>query len=182
MRPARVGALIGAVGGALFLAINASAVPEPWPAYVRGAGVVSFLLVVWLVLRVPDDPHAYAPDARQLQAFWITVALEVVAIVGGAQLFIRVFDRPAATLPWVAIVLGVHWLVFHVVFARDVFVWLGWLTLTCGVVGMLVALTQAGPPESVAIVSGLFTGVVMLGCVGVDAARTRKALLRWKKT
>lgn len=182
MNPARVGALIGAVGGILFVEINAGAVPQPWPAYIRGAGAVAFLLVVWLVLRVPDDPNALRPEPRQLQAFWITVALEVVAIVGGAQLFVRVFDRPDATLPWVAIVLGVHWLVFHVVFTQDVFVWLGWLTLACGVVGMVVALTRAGSPESVAIVSGVLTGVVMLGCVGVDASRTRRSLLRWKRT
>lgn len=182
MKPARVGALVGAVGGVLFVEINAGAVPAPWPAYVRVAGALAFMLVVWLVLRVPDDPNAYRPDPRQLQAFWITVVLEVVAIIGGAQLLVRVFDRPAASLPWVAVVLGVHWLVFHVVFAQEVFVWLGWLTLACGVVGMVVALTQVGPPESVAIVSGVLTGVVMLGCVGVDASRTRRALLRWKRT
>ena len=75
-----------------------------------------------------------------------------------------------------------QWRVFRGGCTEDVLVGLGWLTLACGVVGMVVALTRAGPPESVAIVSGVLTGVVMLGCVGVDASRTRRALLRWRQT
>ena len=73
--------------------------------------VVWFLWDVCAIMRVPEDPDAVRPDARQMQAFWIVVALEVVLIIGGRQLAIRVLDLPSASLPWVATVLGVHWLV-----------------------------------------------------------------------
>ena len=100
-----------------------------------------FLWDVRAIMRVPENPDAVRPDARQMQAFWIVVALEVVLIIGGTQLAIRVLDMPSASLPWVATVLGVHWLVFRMVFRENVFLWLGCFTLACGVVGLMVALT-----------------------------------------
>ena len=174
---ASIGALVGAVGGLLFVVINAGPLGSPWTAPVIVLGVLAFAFVVWDILRVPEDPDLVQPDSRQLQAFGITVGLEVLAIVGGAQLLIRVADKPEASLPWVAVVLGVHWLVFHRVFGREIFVWLGWLTLGCGVTGLMVALTDVGEPWTVPLISGVLTGAVMLGCVGVDASRRRRELL-----
>jgi membrane protein implicated in regulation of membrane protease activity len=87
---------------------------------------------------------------------------------------------PSASLPWVATVLGVHWLVFRMVFQEEVFLWLGWFTLSCGVVGLMVALTGVAEENALAataITSGLIVGVVMLGAVWVDARRRRDALL-----
>jgi hypothetical protein len=177
---ARIGALVGAVGGVLFLLLNAWPLGEPWAPLVQVIGVAWFLLVVWAVMRVPDDPDAVKPDARQMQAFWIVVALEVVLIIGGTQLAIHVLMTPSASVPWVATVLGVHWLVFRMVFREDVFLWLGWFTLTCGVVGLLVALTGVAGTDALgatAIASGLLVGVIMLGAVGIDAGRRRQRLL-----
>lgn len=177
---ARVGALIGAVGGVLFLLLNAWPLGDPWTNVVRVVGALWFLWVARAILRVPDDPDAYRPEARQMQAFWIVVILEVALIVGGTQLAIRVLDIPSASVPWVATVLGAHWLAFRLVFQQDVFLWLGWLTLACGVVGLMVALTGiAGSDASAAtaIGSGLIVGAVMLGAVGIDARRRREALL-----
>ena len=138
---ARVGALVGAVGGLLFVLLNAWPLGDPWANTVRVIGGLWFLGVLWAIWRVPDDPDAVRPGARQMQAFWIVVAIEVVLIIGGTQVAIRVLDLPSASLPWVSTVLGVHWLVFRMVFREDVFLWLGWFTLTCGLVGLLVALT-----------------------------------------
>ena len=174
---ARVGALIGAVGGLAFILFNAWPMGDLWSQLAMAIGVVWFLWVLRAILRVPDDPDAYKPDARQMQAFWIVVVLEVLLIVGGTQLAIRVLDLPSASLPWVATVLGVHWLAFRLVFQQEVFLWLGWFTLTCGLVGLMVALTGVGGAEATAIASGLVVGVVMLGAVGIDARRRRQALL-----
>ncbi|HEU4998415.1 MAG TPA: hypothetical protein VFT68_05675 [Lapillicoccus sp.] len=177
---ARVGALIGAVGGLAFLLVNSWPFPEPYRSVITVAVVLWFIWTVWEVLRVPDDPDAVRPDARQLRTFWIVVAVEVVLIVGGAQLFIRVLDNPSASLPWIATVLGVHWLVFRSVFREDVFLWLGTLTLTCGVTGLLVALTgvaEENTAAATAIASGFLVGVVMLGAVLIDARRRRAALV-----
>jgi hypothetical protein len=177
---ARVGAIIGAVGGLAFLLVNSWPFPEPYRSVITVAVVLWFLWTVWEVLRVPDDPDAVRPDARQLRTFWIVVAVEVVLIVGGAQLFIRVLDNPSASLPWIATVLGVHWLVFRSVFREDVFLWLGTLTLTCGLTGLLVALTgvaEENTAAAIAIASGFLVGVVMLGAVLIDARRRRAALV-----
>ncbi len=178
---ARVGALIGAVGGLAFVLFNSWPLGDPWTNVAIGIGVLWFLWDVRAIMRVPENPDAVRPDARQMQAFWIVVALEVVLIIGGTQLAIRVLDMPSASLPWVAIVLGVHWLVFRMVFREDVFLWLGFFTLTCGVVGLMVALTGVAGSDSLAataITSGLLVGIVLLVAVGVDAGRRRQALLR----
>lgn len=177
---ARIGALIGAVGGELFVLLNAWPLGDLFGTMVRTFGTLWFLWVVWAIMRVPEDPDAYRPDARQMQAFWIVVALEVIFIVGGTQVAIRVLDIPSASLPWVATVLGVHWLVFRVVFQEDVFLWLGWFTLTLGLVGLVIALTGVAEENALgatAISSGLIVGLVMLGAVHVDAHRRRQALL-----
>lgn len=176
MNGAKVGAAVGLVGGLLFVVLNGPVLPVPWPTVVIAAGVVLFLFTIRTVLRTPPDPDSYRPDERQMQAFWITLGLEAAAIFGGAFVIVRVLDRPDASLPWISLVLGVHWLVFHRVFGEPVFLWLGWLTLTCGVIGMLAALTQIGPPASATVVSGLLTGAVMLIVVNVDARRRRRAL------
>jgi hypothetical protein len=175
---ARIGALIGAVGGVLFIVFSAGVLPSPWSTITVATGIFGFLWVVWLILRVPDDPDAYQPDARQMQAFWIVVALEVVAIFAGSNVAIHVLDRPDASLPWIATVLGLHWLAFRLVFQEDVFLWLGWFVLSCGIVGLMVAILEVGPSGSSAIASGMLTGLVMLGCVGIDASRRRGRLLR----
>ncbi len=177
MNGARVGALIGLVGGVVFVVVNGFLLPSPWSEVVIGIGVLMALLATRTVLRAKPDPTAYRPDARQMQAFWITIGLEVVALVGGGLLVNQVLHVPAASLPWFSLVLGVHWLVFKTVFQQDVFLWLGWFTLTLGVVGMVAALTQVGPPESAAVISGLLTGLVMVGTIAVDARRRRQRAL-----
>jgi hypothetical protein len=174
---ARVGALIGAVGGLAFILFNSWPLGDVWSNVAIVLGVIWFLWDLFAIWRVPDDPDAFRPDARQMQAFWIVVALEVLLIIGGTQLIIRVLDMPSASVPWVATVLGVHWLAFRLVFQQDVFLWLGWFTLTCGLVGLMVAFTGLGGPEATAIASGLVVGVVILGAVGIDARRRRRALL-----
>lgn len=177
---ARVGALIGAVGGLAFLMINSWPIPEPYRSVVTVAVVVWFLWVAWEIIRVPNDPDAVRPDARQMRTFWIVVAVEVVLVFGGAQLFIRVLDNPSASLPWVTTVLGVHWLVFRAVFREDVFLWLGCLTLACGLTGLLVALTgvaEENTAAATAICSGFIVGLVMLGAVLVDARRRQAQLV-----
>jgi len=175
---AKVGALIGLVGGLVFVLVNVFVLPAPWPTVIIAAAVVVALLALRTVLRTGPVLGEFRPDRRQMQAFWITVGLEVVALVGGGFVINSVLNTPAASLPWICLVLGVHWLVFKTVFQQDVFLWLGWFTLTLGVIGMVAALTQIGPPESPIVVSGLLTGLVMIGTVAFDARRRRQRSLK----
>jgi hypothetical protein len=174
MNGSKVGALVGAVGGLLFVLLNANVLPSPWSAVVVVVGVLLFVLIVRLVLRTPPDPAAYRPVERQMQALWITIGLEVVALVGGAFVLVTVLDAPAAALPWISLVLGVHWLVFYRVFVQDVFLWLGWLVGMCGVVGLMAALAKVGAEQAPTVVGGLLPGAIMLGAVALDARRRRQ--------
>ena len=55
---ARVGALIGAVGGVLFVVLNAWPLGEPWANVAIGIGVAWFLWDLRAIMRVPEDPDA----------------------------------------------------------------------------------------------------------------------------
>jgi hypothetical protein len=169
-----VGSLIGLVGGMVFVAVNGTVLPSPWSGVLIGAAALVFLLALRTLRRTPPDPDAYRPDERQMQALWITIGLEVAFLLGGGLVINTVLQAPRASLPWVSLILGLHWLVFHRVFGQPVFLWLGWFTVTCGVTGMVAAVTQIGPPEAPVVVSGVLTGLVMLGCVSVDARHRRQ--------
>ena len=177
MNGARIGALIGLIGGLVFVVVNVFVLPVPWPTVIIVVAVVVALLALRTVLRTGVVPGDHQPDERQMQAFWITIGLEVVALVGGGFLINSVLHVPSASLPWISLVLGVHWLVFRAVFQQDVFLWLGWFTLTLGLIGMVTALTQTGPPESPVVVSGVLTGLVMIGTVAYDARHRRQRSL-----
>jgi hypothetical protein len=66
------------------------------------------------------------------------------------------------------------------VFRQEVFLWLGWFTLSCGVVGLMVRPHRRRRSDALAptaIASGLIVGVVMLGAVGIDAGRRRQSII-----
>jgi hypothetical protein len=107
---ARAGALIGAVGGLVFVLVNAGAAGGPWPGILRVLGVEN------------------------------------------------------ATLPWVAIVLGVHFLGFEKVFPAAGFLSLGVVLTVLGVVGLVLAVRQADR-DLVTVVAGVASGFVLLGWV-----------------
>jgi len=51
MSGAKLGSMIGAVGGLVFIMSNSGALSGPWPVVLRVLGVIAFAAVVALVLR-----------------------------------------------------------------------------------------------------------------------------------
>ena len=168
MSGAKLGSMIGAVGGLVFVVANAGALPGPWPLVLWVAGVLAFVGVTALVVRARLIGRGVEPTRPQMRAFGYTVLAEFLAIPLGSQVLVRALDLPTATLPWVATVIGVHFLVFARVFGEPVFTWLGLGVTLCGVVGIVLAARDA-PQSAISLVGGILPGIILLASVGWSA-------------
>lgn len=59
---AKIGSLIGCVGGLAFYLVNAGPLPDAWPLLLRVLGVLLFVGVVALVLRARVIGRGIAPS------------------------------------------------------------------------------------------------------------------------
>ena len=165
---AKVGSFIGAVGGLGFIVSTAGVLPGAWPLVLRLVGIGMFALVVALVIRADVIGIGTAPTRAQLRGYGFTVLAEVLAIMVGTRVLVGVFDMKEATLPWVATVVGVHFIVFARIFKESIFAMLGIPMTVCGVAG--VAMAAAGAAIlPIDIVGGVAPGTIMLAAVGWSA-------------
>lgn len=165
----RLGSLIGAIGGVLFVLINAGVLPWPLSLVVRLVGVLIFLAVVWYaVLRRRPAPPEPAVPARALRVYWICVAAEVIAIPLGSQLLVRVLHQPALTPVWVVFVVGVHFVPFARAFRVPLFALLAAWLIAVAVIGAAVTL-GVGPAG--AGWTGIVAGLLLLAFAYAGARR-----------
>ncbi len=166
MSGAKIGSLIGCAGGLVFFLVNAGGQPGSRPGVLRAVGVALFF-VACLVLTLPARAigRGAEPSRGQIPAYGWTVLAEVALISTGSRVLAGPLEQPGPSLPWVAIVLGLHFVVFRVIFAERVFAWLGGVMLAAGVVAMVMALAGADTPR-VALVAGILPGLLMFVAVG----------------
>jgi hypothetical protein len=158
--PRRVGSLIGAVFGLIYVLVNSSSLPPEAAIPLRVIGVIAFLVVLVSVARA--DERAGPADARGFgPGFWPVVAGEVVALAVGLRLINGPLDVPDAAVAWVSFVVGAHFVVLAVVFGERLYAWLGVAIGTCGVAGLGMAALGTGA-GSIAVVSGVIPGAVLL--------------------
>ena len=98
---------IGAAFGLVFVLVNSGDVDTPWSWVLRALGVVAFVGVIvraWGRAGVSIQPRPAA-----LRVYWVSVALEAVALVAGSRL-LDAQGRAAYGVAWVAFVVGFHFL------------------------------------------------------------------------
>lgn len=134
---ARTGSLVGAVFGLVFVLVNAPSLPAAtvWTVL----GVVAFVAVVVLAAR--STVEAPEPSRGALRVYGVCVVGEVLAIVVGARL-LTATDHADLVLPWVVVVVGVHFGPFARAFGVPVFTWLA------------VALVVTGLAAAAGVLSG----------------------------
>jgi hypothetical protein len=169
MRGPRLGSLVSAVAGLVFVLLNTGPLGGPVAVILRVLGVVAFAVVLWYaVLRTAAGRPGPAPASRVLRTYLVSVALEVVAIPVGAQLLGRWLHHPELTPVWVVLVVGVHFLPFARAFRVPLFGALGWTLLGLALIGGVLALTLtplAVPGAAVA------AGFVLLGFAALGGTR-----------
>jgi hypothetical protein len=176
VRGERLGSLIGAVGGLVFIVVNAGGVDSPTGLVVRIVGVVAFLAVVWLSVFRPSARAGSvgpAPTAKAMRVYWICVTAEVVGFFVGNQVLVRVFDRPDLVVVWVVLVVGAHFVPFAAAFHAPTFLVLGWTMIGLAVVGGV--LTVVVDPV-LAPWTAILAGAVLLGFAATSGLRRRVAI------
>ena len=156
----RIGSLIGALGGLVFVILNASALSSEISIVLRIVAVVVFAVTIWYaVIRRRNEQTEQRPPASALRVYWICVAAEVAAIPLGAQVLMRVFKQPDLTPVWVVFVVGVHFLPFARAFQVPLFAALGAALVVVAVIGGLVTVAVSPLGASWA---GVVAGFVLL--------------------
>ena len=158
----RVGALIGAIAGLVFILINAGALRDPWSWALRATAILAFAVVVWLSVLRRDRTHRdrVSPSAAAWRVYWAMVAFEVVLLPVGVNVLVR-GDRPELTVPWVALIVGIHFLPFARAFESSVFGVLGFVLIGLAVVGAVLALLVG--EEAATLTAGVGSGIALLG-------------------
>jgi hypothetical protein len=172
-----VAVLVSAVMGLVYLLVNASALPGSAALAVRVAGIIGFVGALLALRAVPTMGHDPSPGGFGA-GYWAVVAAEVVVGLGGAWVLTQVLDAPRATLPWVTLVVGVHFFGLGVVFGSRTQHVVGAMVTLCGAAGLVAVAVGAGD-AAVALLGGVLPGVVLLGASywGVGVAQRRAKVL-----
>lgn len=169
----RIGSLIAAAFGLIYVLVNAGPLSTGWTLTLRVLGAVAFVVVLLAVFGsgVPSRDRGGQERPVFGRGYWFVVAAELVALFLGARVLSGPLDAPQAGVAWVSVVVGVHFFALAVVFGQRFFHRLGGVITACGVVGLVLAATRAGEP-TIALVSGVLPGAVLLGFGWWGAHRT----------
>jgi hypothetical protein len=176
VRPAftSVGHLVAASFGLAFVVANSTSLPAGVRVVVCVVAAVAAAVVLAGFLRTSRGRPAGTAVAGFTRGFWAVVAVEVVALFGGLAVLRTV--EPAAALGWIALVVGLHFVPLSRL----------WVDGRTQLLGIAVAMTVLGlvglglafgthRPTVVALVSGVGSGVVLLGWTCAAAVRTLAA-------
>lgn len=156
-----VGAVIGATAGLVFILVNSGSMPGALAPAVRILGGIAFLAILAsLFMRSKGSRgRPMTPDPRARRVYWRSVAVEAILIPVGASAFTRL-SHPELVVPWVALVVGAHFLPFARAFQVAGFRPLAWCLIGLAVIGGCLALT-AGAAAGAAV-AGVLSGVALL--------------------
>lgn len=161
--PGRLGLLIGAIFGLLYVEVNAGLLPEPWAAVLKIAAGVAFAGLAAMCAR----DRGLRPAARPADhgsfggSYWLVVAGEAAAIVAGAVLLNGPVGLPRAVVAWVSVVVGVHFLALAAIWRFPLFRLLGAGIALCGAAGLAAAAAGAAAAV-IAATGGVLPGILLL--------------------
>lgn len=162
----RMGAAIGAVFGLVYVLVNAGELPSGAGLALRILGVAAFAgLVVTLVTRRDEGVGAGGGNSRAAgfsRGYWIVVVVEVIALFGGLRLINGPLDIADASVGWVSLVVGLHFVALAVVWHNPFVRWLGVAIALCGAIGLALAIAGASV-AAIAVISSVVPGFLLLG-------------------
>ncbi len=157
-----VGALIGSVLGLVYVVVNAGVLPSPSREVVRALGLVAFLVLLTRV-RSSTPANDITPTDRSGFGgrYWLVVTVEVLVGLGGAAVLTGPLEAPNAALPWVTLVVGVHFFALGALWGQPFHHVLGAALTACGVAGLAAA--AGGAADAViATIAGTIPGAILL--------------------
>ncbi|HEV7470483.1 MAG TPA: hypothetical protein VGO23_11960 [Pseudonocardia sp.] len=170
LRGALVGAAIAGVFGALWALWGASGLAAPASTIVRVAGILLGLAVVVEALRGVRTAPRSGGDGSMFRTprYRLIVLGEVIALVVGGVVLGRV-GLPQYVCPWVALVVGAHFLAFGRAFWRGFYL-IGLAFVGAALVGTVVGLV-GGAPGAVIATTALISSASLLVAGGRTVVR-----------
>lgn len=162
MTPEKLGSLIGAVFGLIFVLVNTASVPTALAVLLRVLGVVAFVAVLAAVRRPGPFKGTRPAGGGFGRGYWLVVAAEVLAIAIGLALVNGPLATPQAAVAWISFVVGGHFFALAVIWKQSLFHWLGAALLLCGALGLVLAATGSGT-STIDLVGGVLPGAILLG-------------------
>ena len=165
---AEIGSLIGGAFGLVFLIVNSTQFSTLGRILVLVMGIAAFAVIAFLALRGlgrMKRVQANAADPKRAaagpfgRAYWIIVAIEALALFGGARLLSGI-GHPELGVAWVAFVVGTHFFALGYVFKLSRFHILATVVTVCGIAGFIAFF--ASIPEFIPVLGGIIPGFVLL--------------------
>jgi hypothetical protein len=163
----RLGSLIGAVFGLIYVEANAAPLPAPVALSLRIAGAVAFAAILARLALARRAPAA--PAGGFGRRYWVIVTLELLAIVSGNAL-LRGVGLGHAAVAWVSVVVGVHFVALARVWRLAVLRSLGAALAVCGTAGLAAAVAGAGDAV-VSTAGGVLPGALLLVAAAIGTVR-----------
>ncbi|MGI9004591.1 MAG: hypothetical protein ACR2FU_00010 [Streptosporangiaceae bacterium] len=163
------GSVVAITFGTVFVLVNSGGLDAPWPLVIRVIGLlVAALLVVGLVLVARrESPVTTAPASGFVdRRYWLIVALEAGALVGGLAVVNGVLHGQAVSVAWVALVVGVHFFGLARIWGMPLYHWLGAAMAILSLSGFLIY-ALGGSAAIVGLVAGVGSGTALYAAVGV---------------
>ena len=125
MASEKLGSLIGAAFGLVFVLVNTSLVSTALAVLLRLLRAGAFLAVLIAVRRPGTATGKRAAGGGFGRRYWLVVAAEVLAIWIGLALLNGPLDTPRAAVAWISSVVGAHFFALALVWRNPLFHWLG---------------------------------------------------------
>ena len=175
-----VGSLVGVVFGLVFIEVNSGGLTGSWPLVVRVAGAVVALAllagVLWVARR--GEVEGEVPSGGFAgRRYWNIVGLEGLALFAGLAVINGVLGRPEYAVPWIALVVGVHFVLLAQAWRIGLYRGLGIAQTALGLAGFVLAATGASL-ATVNVVAGVLSGVALYVTVAIAVLRSRPVSVR----
>jgi len=127
--------------------------------------------VFWVARK--GTVHGEAPDGGFAgRAYWNVVGGECLALFGGLVVINAVFGQPKLAVPWIALVVGVHFVLLAQAWRIGLYRVLGIVQAGLGLAGFVLAAAGAAL-ATVNLVAGVLSGVALYGAVAAGVLQSR---------
>ncbi|MGU3431879.1 hypothetical protein ACNHUS_02575 [Actinomycetes bacterium M1A6_2h] len=157
----KLGSLIGAVFGLIFVLVNTDSLPSPIARVLRILAVAAVVAVLVAIRRVPAAPPT-SGRAFSDRNYLVTVALEAVALFGGVAIINGPLATPDAAVAWISLVVGLHFLGLAAAWKLRFYHVLAAAMAPCGIIGLVIAF-GGGPTAAVDVIGAVIPGALLLG-------------------
>lgn len=168
--PRRIGALIGTIGGVVFVVANAWVLPAPGDLI---AGIAAIAMALAIVVRLFVVPRALGEPRRPHRFAWAIYGASVVGMfamiaIGRPLLVAAGHELAAPSL--IAIAVGLHFIPFAVAFREPMLTWLGTAVAAVGLLGLVFGLLVEPALGTIGAIVAGFAQLVILALYAFDSA------------